>query len=78
MHNDNEKPFRNHIEDIPTKKVSTATLFSHGFDLSAPCEKTHGIMEITNFTSFLIVLLFYMLRMTKPNVILNKHRNHAA
>ena len=61
-----------------SEKVSTATLFSHGFDLSAPCEKTHGIMEITNFTSFLIVLLFYMLGMTKPNVILNKHRNHAA
>ena len=39
MHNDNEKPFRNHIEDIPTKKVSTTTLFSHGFDLLASCGK---------------------------------------
>ena len=40
MHNDNEKPFRNHIEDMPRKKVSTATLFSHGFDLPASCGKT--------------------------------------
>ena len=76
-YNDNEN-YTKHYHWKLSEKVSTATLFSHGFDLSAPCEKTHGIMEITNFTSFLIVLLFYMLRMTKPNVILNKHRNHAA
>ena len=70
MHNDNEKPFRNHVEDIPTKKVSTATLFSHGFDLSAPCGKKFRIMEITNFTSFVIALLFYMISMTKPRMIM--------
>ena len=68
MHNDNEKPFRNHIEDMPRKKVSTATLFSHGFDLPASCGKSSRNMEITNFTSFLIVLLFYNWRMTKLNI----------
>ena len=45
MHNDNEKPFRNHIEDMPRKKVSTATLFSHGFDLPASCGKNFKNME---------------------------------
>ena len=68
MHNDNEKPFRNHIEDMPRKKVSTATLFSHGFDLPASCGKNFKKYGITNFTSFLIVLLFYNRRMTKLSI----------
>ena len=53
---DNEKPSRNHWK--LTEKVSTATLFSHGFDLSAHSGKKRKIMEITNFSWFLIVLLF--------------------